>query len=70
VQGQVSEDGFLQAQQVGQSMTGQKRSLLEAYLQGTADLVVWLFPAVVMGIVVALAQRALLEPTKARGEKQ
>jgi len=48
----------------------QKRSLLEAYLQGTADLVVWLFPAVVMGIVVALAQRALLEPTKSRGENQ
>jgi hypothetical protein len=47
-----------------------KRSLLEAYLQGTADLVVWLFPAIVMGIVVALSQRALLSSEKPRGESK
>lgn len=37
-------------------------SLFEAYLRGTAELVVWLLPAIVTGVVVALAQRALLEP--------
>lgn len=47
-----------------------KRSLIEAYLQGAADLVVWLFPAIVTGIVVALSQRALLSPANSRGEKK
>ncbi len=48
----------------------QKRSLIGAYIQGTADLVIWLFPAIVTGIVVALAQRALLSPENSRGENK
>jgi hypothetical protein len=72
VQGQVSEDVFLQAvepQQGRGTSMDQKRSLIGAYIQGTADLVIWLFPAIVTGIVVALAQRALLSPENSRGEK-
>jgi hypothetical protein len=40
----------------------QKLSLFEAYLTGMGQLVAWLFPAIVTGVVVALAQRALLPP--------
>lgn len=39
---------------------GQRHSLLEAYLLGFADLVVWLFPAIVTGLVVTLSHRVLL----------
>lgn len=47
-------------------MVDQKRplSLVEAYIQGVADLVVWLLPAVVTGLVIATAQRVFLEPPK------
>ena len=48
-------------------MVEQKSSLLEAYLKGARDLVVWLFPAVVVGLVITLSHRAFLPPPPANG---
>jgi len=50
----------------------QELSLIGAYLLGAGQLVAWLLPAIVSGIVVALAQRALLPdpPPPNRGENQ
>lgn len=50
---------------------GQEHSLIEAYLMGFADLVVWLFPAIVTGLVVTLSQRVLLSsPTNSEEPKK
>jgi hypothetical protein len=49
----------------------QELSLIEAYLVGAGQLVAWLLPAVVTGIVVALAQRVFLpDPPTTRGGNQ
>jgi hypothetical protein len=40
-----------------------KRSLFESYLFGLGQVVVWLLPSVVVGLTVALAQRAFLPPS-------
>lgn len=47
-----------------------KRSLFESYLYGIGQVVVWLFPSVVIGLTVVLAQRAFLPPSSSSVESR
>lgn len=55
-------------------MRKEDRSLPEAYMQGAADFLLWVFPIAVTGCVMALMQWVIFPPAsldvRQRGEKQ